>query len=141
MRTRRAAGGQPIWGVGLVRLIVMAILNFFFLLLPVLGHACRVYLDCGLGRYVQGGDGRYECSCAAGHGGKRCEAVLRLKRSADETSPCSCSNGDDCTNFSGDGSEPKTTTVSPCIPTQKLPSKIHLTMSQRALSSTLSRTY
>jgi hypothetical protein len=98
----------------------MAILNFFlFLLLPLLGHACRVDLDCGLGRCVQGGDGRYECSCPAGHGGKRCEAVLRLKRSADETSPCPCSNGDDCTNFSGDDSEPDT---SPCVPTQDLPS-------------------
>ncbi|CAI8057684.1 Adhesion G protein-coupled receptor L3, partial [Geodia barretti] len=75
-----------------------------------------------LGPMCAGRDGRYECSCPAGHGGKRCEAVLRLKRSAAETSPCPCLNGDDCTNFSGDGSEPKTTTVSPCIPTQKLPS-------------------
>ena len=110
----RACGG---WGSLLLWLYkIMAILIHLLLLLPLLGYACRVDLDCASGRCLRRGDGQYECSCPAGYRGEGCEQVVTFKRSATtETSPCLCSDAGDCTN--------NTTSDSPCIPSQDRPGK------------------
>lgn len=92
-------------------------LLLLLLLSPLLVGACKTNLDCGAGHCVQRfADGAvvYGCECPAGYEGERCEQLVEIKRSAEETPPCPCESEEECSIASGDDREGSDPTEIPC---------------------------